>query len=261
MLELEASSPAIRPWGMATRFRFPGGARSPLAEIGRRRVFGEIAAGANVHRRLDVLMRLEHAEHADGDLSIASANLLDSLDATHARHLQVHQDQVGVKAGRHPFAAYFADCPAYEPELCIPCNLRGAPLTPIWSCSHLTVGEDAEQRGHMYARCRIGDQGEHRGCGLRRLPAGLHRPELCRQRLRCPGHRRDAAALGWQRAGEDRGAKPRERSARSTTMGPCRRGHDPHEVRHINRSKFATDQPKVLRRTDHSAPTLPGEGR
>src|SRR5438093_12495609 len=129
-----------------------------LAEIGRRRVFGEIAAGANVHRRLDVLMRLEHAEHADGDLSIASANLLDSLDATHARHLQVHQDQVGVKAGRHPFAAYFADCPAYEPELCIPCNLRGAPLTPIWSCSYLTVGEDAEQRGHMCVRCRIGDR-------------------------------------------------------------------------------------------------------
>src|SRR5205807_4183628 len=35
------------------------------------------------------------------------------------------------------------------------------------------------------------------------LPAGLHRPELCRQRMRCPGHRRDAAVLGEQRAGED----------------------------------------------------------
>ncbi len=50
-----------------------------------------------------------------------------------------------------------------------------------------------------------------------RLPAGLHRPELCRQRLQCPGHGRDAAVLGGRRAGED--------------GGPGNQGRDSQEAR------------------------------
>jgi hypothetical protein len=70
---------------------------------------------------------------------------------------------------RRPFFEYFAACPAYEPELFTPRNMRGAPLAPIWTCSHMAVGEDPEQRGHLYARCLIGDAAARREALFRRL--------------------------------------------------------------------------------------------
>ena len=70
---------------------------------------------------------------------------------------------------RRPFAEVFADCPAYEPEEFVPTNLRGVPLGPIWTCSHLTVGEDREQKGHLYPKCLIGDAAARRAALFRRL--------------------------------------------------------------------------------------------
>src|SRR5437868_865276 len=57
---------------------------------------------------------------------------------------------------RRPFAEYFADCPAYEPELYTPTSMRDVPMAPVWTCGNMTVGEH-EERGHLYARCLIGD--------------------------------------------------------------------------------------------------------
>ena len=70
---------------------------------------------------------------------------------------------------RRPFAEYFADCPGYEPELFTPTSMRGAPLGPIWTCGHLSPGEVAEQHGHWYARCLIGDAMARREALFRKL--------------------------------------------------------------------------------------------
>jgi len=70
---------------------------------------------------------------------------------------------------RRPFAEYFADCPAFEPEVFTGTTLRGLPLTPIWSCVHMTVGEDPDQKGHRYARCVIGDAAARRAALFSRL--------------------------------------------------------------------------------------------
>ena len=70
---------------------------------------------------------------------------------------------------RRPFAEYFVDCPAYEPELFTPTSLRQLPMAPIWTCSHMAVGEDNGQRGHLFARCLIGDAAARREALFRKL--------------------------------------------------------------------------------------------
>jgi hypothetical protein len=70
---------------------------------------------------------------------------------------------------RRPFGEFFVDCPAYEPELYLPTSMRNVPLAPIWTCHHMTVGEDNEQPGHMYARCLVGDAIARREALFRKL--------------------------------------------------------------------------------------------
>ena len=70
---------------------------------------------------------------------------------------------------RRPFGELFADCPAYEPELYLPTSMRGVPMAPTWTCQHMTVGEDSEQHGRMYARCLVGDAAARREALFRRL--------------------------------------------------------------------------------------------
>ena len=70
---------------------------------------------------------------------------------------------------RRPFSEYFADCPAYEPEVFAPTNTRDVPMTPVWSCIHLTVGDDEAQRGHFFAKCMVGDAAARRALLFRRI--------------------------------------------------------------------------------------------
>jgi hypothetical protein len=70
---------------------------------------------------------------------------------------------------RRPFGEFFADCPAYEPELYYPTSMRDAPMAPIWTCQHMTVGEDSELPGHRYARCLVGDAAARREALFRKL--------------------------------------------------------------------------------------------
>ena len=68
-----------------------------------------------------------------------------------------------------PFSDDFADCPDYEPELYLPTSLRQAPLPPVWTCCHLTIGAIKGELGHLYARCLIGDAAARREALLRKL--------------------------------------------------------------------------------------------
>jgi hypothetical protein len=68
-----------------------------------------------------------------------------------------------------PFTEDFVGCPAFEPEIFVPTNCRNAPLTPVWTCTQLTVGDDKEQRGHFYARCLIGNAAQRRRALFARL--------------------------------------------------------------------------------------------
>ncbi|TMD67558.1 MAG: hypothetical protein E6I84_03400 [Chloroflexi bacterium] len=70
---------------------------------------------------------------------------------------------------RRPFSDDFADCPGYEPELYLPTSLRQAPLPPVWTCCHLTIGAIKGELGHLYARCLIGDAAARREALLRKL--------------------------------------------------------------------------------------------
>jgi hypothetical protein len=70
---------------------------------------------------------------------------------------------------KRPFADEFGDCPAYDPEPFVAKNMRDLPLASIWTCAHLAVGEYPGQRGHLYARCLLGDTASRRQALLLKL--------------------------------------------------------------------------------------------
>jgi len=55
-----------------------------------------------------------------------------------------------------PFAAGFIQCNAYQPAPYIGLDTHQQPLPPVWTCRHLTVGEEKQSGGH-YPRCELGD--------------------------------------------------------------------------------------------------------
>jgi hypothetical protein len=61
----------------------------------------------------------------------------------------------------------------YKPELFVPKNMRDVPLDAVWTCSNLSAGEYQGQRGHLYARCVLGDGPSRRHA----LFAALRGPE------------------------------------------------------------------------------------
>ena len=68
-----------------------------------------------------------------------------------------------------PFDEYFLECPNYQREPFAAQNLRGAPLATVWTCRHLTIGEYDGTRGHLYARCLLGDLAARRQAVLEKL--------------------------------------------------------------------------------------------
>jgi len=70
---------------------------------------------------------------------------------------------------RRPFDEYFLECPNHEREPFTALNLRGAPLATVWTCSHLTTGEYDGNRGHLYAKCLLGDLAGRRQAVLEKL--------------------------------------------------------------------------------------------
>lgn len=71
-----------------------------------------------------------------------------------------------------PFAADFADCPAYQPRQFIPLDTLYQPLEPVLTCRHLETRALA-QRHRWYAACALGDREARsrwaRQIGVRRL--------------------------------------------------------------------------------------------
>jgi hypothetical protein len=56
-----------------------------------------------------------------------------------------------------PFPEGFDECPAYEGIQFQPATFANEPLTPAWSCRHLTVATVVEGFPRNYARCELGD--------------------------------------------------------------------------------------------------------
>ena len=70
---------------------------------------------------------------------------------------------------RRPFDEYFLECPSYEREPYATVDLRGVPLAMVWTCSNLAIGEYEGNRGHLYARCLLGDIAARRQAVLEKL--------------------------------------------------------------------------------------------
>lgn len=64
-----------------------------------------------------------------------------------------------------PFAADFADCPAFQPMRFEPLDAFGRALTPAWTCRNLIGGTLGT--GRFYPRCRLGDPLARRGWAAR----------------------------------------------------------------------------------------------
>ena len=47
--------------------------------------------------------------------------------------------------------------------------MRGEPLGSVWTCHYLAIGEYPGERGHLYARCELGDLASRRDAMLQRL--------------------------------------------------------------------------------------------
>ncbi len=56
-----------------------------------------------------------------------------------------------------PFPEGFNECPTYEAVEFQPATLANAPLTPAWTCRHLTTGAYVEGIPHKYGQCALGD--------------------------------------------------------------------------------------------------------
>lgn len=56
-----------------------------------------------------------------------------------------------------PFAADFAECPAFVPRRWAVRALDDRPLAGIWTCWHLTDAQVAGEGNRHYARCSVGD--------------------------------------------------------------------------------------------------------
>jgi len=57
-----------------------------------------------------------------------------------------------------PFAADFADCPAYQGTSFLAHDSRNQPLGEWRTCRHLTAGNQLENRGRFYPRCALGSR-------------------------------------------------------------------------------------------------------
>ena len=74
-----------------------------------------------------MVLRLEHRQHPDRHLLIASAYLPDRLDSRHTRDLPVDQDQIRLQVGRRRHCLIAARCLADHVEPPIPLqNLSNA---------------------------------------------------------------------------------------------------------------------------------------
>jgi len=76
--------------------------------------FQDIPTRSGPHRGKDRIVVFEHRQDDDADIWIGVENPLRSLDAVQARHLNIHQDYVGLELGglfQHLFAA---GCLAYH---------------------------------------------------------------------------------------------------------------------------------------------------
>ena len=70
---------------------------------------------------------------------------------------------------RRPFPREFYDCPSFEAVPFEATNMRDEPLASIWTCVHLGVAEFPGRRGHLYARCELGDLAARRRVFFDRL--------------------------------------------------------------------------------------------
>ena len=83
---------------------------------------------------------------------------------------------------RRPFAADFADCPAFQARQFIPLDTLYQPLDPVLTCRHLET-RDMTQRYRWYAACALGNV-EARSRWVREVgPARLDRIRTVQREL------------------------------------------------------------------------------
>ena len=56
-----------------------------------------------------------------------------------------------------PFQEGFNECPTYDGVQFHPATLANKPLSPAWTCSHLTIGSSLEGYPRKYGQCALGD--------------------------------------------------------------------------------------------------------